>query len=209
MRMYKQKRSIFGHGTFVRREYVKHSDIDITVIVYTNKDIPVIDAFCRSYKQLSGGACLSAKARSLEELKTGALAVKNKPGPKKLIRLLKTYELIWGKPLIYDELISPSKPINDLKGLITFILSHENEKRNIVDLAKLYCWVIWFDNEYRGIKQPFSYQAIKKQYPPQSLQYQAVLVWETSGEYVPKDFEQKVFADLRKQMVELSEETSR
>src|SRR3989344_2747201 len=189
MRMYKQKRSIFGHGTFVRREYVKHSDIDITVIVYTNKDIPVIDAFCRSYKQLSGGACLSAKARSLEELKTGALAVKNKPGPKKLIRLLKTYELIWGKPLIYDELISPSKPINDLKGLITFILSHENE--------------------YRGIKQPFSYQAIKKQCPPQSLQYQAVLVWETSGEYVPKDFEQKVFADLRKQMVELSEETSR
>ena len=87
--------------------------------------------------------------------------------------------------------------------------THENEKRNIVDLAKLYCWVIWFDNEYRGIKQPFSYQAIKKQYPPQSLQYQAVLVWETSGEYVPKDFEQKVFADLRKQMVELSEETSR
>jgi hypothetical protein len=198
--------SIFVHGTFARREYVKHSDIDITIIVNTNNDIPIIDAFCNNYKQPVGDACLSAKARSLEELKTGINAVSNKPGPKRLIKLLKTYELVWGKPLSYSELVPENPPIKDLKLLIEFILSQENTKRPMVELAKLYCWVIWFNNEYQRIKRPFSYKAIKEQFPPKSLPYQAVLVWETSGEYIPKDFKTKIFNDLKKRMVELIDE---
>lgn len=199
--------SIFAHGTFARREYVKHSDVDITVIVYKNKDIEAVDKFCKDYKQTNDGPCVSAKARSIEELKTGLLAAKGRVGPKRLITLLKTYELVWGKQIDYDELLPENPPAEDLKNIIQYILSQEKENRSNIELAKLYCWVVWFDNRHLGIKREFSYKAIKEQFQPESLAYQAVLVWETSGEYVPKNFRKKIFDDLRERLVELIEET--
>jgi predicted nucleotidyltransferase len=194
----KQLCCILAHGSFVRREWGKQSDIDLKVVVNKKADIATVEKSIHHYSKSKYHELLEAKIYSLESLESGIRDKEGMMNPSRFVKLSENYHLLWGNKLPYQKLVHGTS-YNHLVNMIKFVLGFQHKKINNLDLAKLYLSVIHWENLHKGSSGDMSYRKIKKQYSKHqnSVAYKASLVRESLGNKSPKNFQKDVFKNLK------------
>jgi predicted nucleotidyltransferase len=158
--------AIYVKGSFIMRELNKKSDVDIVVIVKRIKQLNKL----RQLQIKVGKKCkppIGFTGYSILELKRGKMSkstLKNRAAPKREVKQMKHYKLIYGKPLDLEKFPS-GDDIELLKSMIKvfnefFIPTFEKKEFAFISLNKSIIWLTENEQRVRGVNAGYSYKKI-------------------------------------------------
>lgn len=161
--------SIYVKGSFIRRELVKKSDVDIVVIVNNNLYIKKVKILSKKvlgkYKPDIG-----ISVHSLWELENNKYFIepskKLRGKPDLFVKKVKHYKLIFGKE-IDSKKYPQRKNKKNLKSRIktfreTFIPLCEKKKIGFDDLIKQVFWLVELEEDIKGNNPPDTWKKLDK-----------------------------------------------
>jgi predicted nucleotidyltransferase len=181
--------SIYVGGSFPRREMDPKSDVDMWVITTDMKAQKMVTKLIKqTYKKFKPKSGLSGYA--LWELKTGKHSkqiTKKRTGPRRFIKYMHNYHLIYGKKLNQKDFKTRSD-LTDLKIMIKvfhtmFLPWFKDKQINFQALLKQTFWLADLEFKTRGMHPPHSWKGICKIAPKKHIVHTAMNLRKTR----PKD----------------------
>ncbi|MEX0920278.1 MAG: nucleotidyltransferase domain-containing protein [Candidatus Pacearchaeota archaeon] len=159
--------SIYVKGSFVRREMVSKSDIDIITVLKTKKHFGKIKKLDKWGERSNLKPYPQFLGYSLWELKTGK-RIKNNIGgasPSRMVKHLKEYKLIYGRDLVKENLFTRTDE-EDLEKLANvfrkeFIPQYERGNFSFGMLIKQTFWLIENEQKVKGKNPPHQWKKLR------------------------------------------------
>ncbi|MBW3002238.1 nucleotidyltransferase domain-containing protein [Candidatus Woesearchaeota archaeon] len=172
--------SIYCGGSFPRREMTSKSDVDIWVIVTdtaTLKIFPKLWKLTKKKYELPSGI----SGYALWELKTGKHSkqiTKKRTGPRRFVKYMPNYHLIYGKKLKQKDF----KTRTDLEDLLImlktfktmFLPWYKKKELDFQALLKQTFWLADLEFKIRGMHPPHSWKGLTKISPKDHIVHTAM-----------------------------------
>jgi len=172
--------SIYVGGSFVRREMIKDSDVDVWVITSDMHAQKLVTKMIHSYSGKDKPK-IGFSGYALWELKTGKHykeITKFRTGPKSWVKNLDNYHLVYGKKLRLED-FAIREDLDDLKFLIKqfnsrFLPFYSKGRIGFQDVLKQVFWLVDFELKLRGQHPPHSWNGIVRLAPEDHIVHEAL-----------------------------------
>ncbi|MBD3303564.1 hypothetical protein GF343_00300 [Candidatus Woesearchaeota archaeon] len=205
--------SIYAGGSFPRREMTPDSDVDLWVITTDVKAQKMITKLIKEiHKKFKPKSGLSGYA--LWELKTGKHSkqiTKKRTGPRRFIKYMPNYHLIYGKKLRQEDFKMRSD-LTDLKTMIKvfqtmFLPWLKNKQINFQAILKQTFWLADLEFKVRGLHPAHSWKALCKIAPKKHIVHAAMELRKKKS--INKHTQEEYIKKLKKYLAALHKEFGR
>jgi predicted nucleotidyltransferase len=191
--------AIFVGGSFIRREMIDGSDIDIWTIVKKSVALQGLQELKSELKH-KYSIPVGISGYSLWELKTGKISLKGKKfktPPPRFVKSMPNFAQVYGKPLLQKGLFMRSD-IEDLHASLRafkeiFIPKYRKGDFGFAHLIKQLFWIIESELKVKQIKTEYSWRAFAKVLPKEHIIHELLILREgkTTDEKKKEEFIKK------------------
>lgn len=158
--------SIYVKGSFIRREMVEGSDVDVLVVLKSEKSFGKLLILGEEFKERFRPPIQLSKYL-IDELRSGKRIVDregDKASPRRVARHLEFYKRVYGQDL-GEKKLDAQNDREGLEGMVTafrdvFLPKYRKEEFGFSRIVKQTLWLVWNAQRFKGRDTPYSWNEV-------------------------------------------------